>query len=129
MLSTYSYGITSVFKMAVNSYILFYIYKINVPEAYKRVQSIDACNGGQDLKTDQEINDTAMIDKFNLTEREVEILRLAYSGLTNPEIGDKLSISKHTAKRHMHNIFNKMDVSTRLEMVHIVNETSRKNVK
>ncbi|MCQ4637479.1 helix-turn-helix transcriptional regulator [Anaerovorax odorimutans] len=58
----------------------------------------------------------------SLTEREREVLELAYEGLTNPEIADQLIISKYTVKRHMHNIFEKLDISTRMELVHLVNQ-------
>ena len=57
-----------------------------------------------------------------LTEREREVLELAYEGLTNPEIAEELIISKYTVKRHMHNIFEKLDISTRMELVHLVNQ-------
>lgn len=56
-----------------------------------------------------------------LTQREREVLELAYSGMTNPEIAQELIISKYTVKRHMHNIFEKLDISTRMELVHLIN--------
>ncbi|MCI8646306.1 MAG: LuxR family transcriptional regulator [Firmicutes bacterium] len=57
----------------------------------------------------------------SLTQREREVLELAYQGMTNPEIADQLIISKYTVKRHMHNIFEKLDISTRMELVHLIN--------
>lgn len=56
----------------------------------------------------------------SLTQREREVLEFAYKGMTNPEIADQLIISKYTVKRHMHNIFEKLDISTRMELVHLV---------
>lgn len=123
VLSTYSYGLTSIFMMAVNSYILLFIYKTNVPAIYEKTFADALNNEDQELKIPLEIDHKIIAEEFGLTERELEILKFAYLGLTNPEIGDELSISKHTVKRHMHNIFKKMNVSTRLEMVHIVNGT------
>ncbi|MGN0704896.1 MAG: helix-turn-helix transcriptional regulator [Lentihominibacter sp.] len=58
----------------------------------------------------------------NLTHREREVMELAYEGLTNPEIAEELVISKYTVKHHMHNIFEKLDISTRMELVHLVNQ-------
>lgn len=55
-----------------------------------------------------------------LTQRERDVLALAYVGKTNPEIAEELYISKYTVKRHMHSIFEKLDVSTRIELVHLV---------
>jgi DNA-binding CsgD family transcriptional regulator len=48
-----------------------------------------------------------------LTAREHEVLRLLASGLTNKAIAAQLSLSEKTVDRHVSNIFNKLDVSTR----------------
>jgi DNA-binding CsgD family transcriptional regulator len=48
-----------------------------------------------------------------LTEREVEVLKLVASGLTNRAIAGKLFISEKTVARHLSNIFTKLDLSTR----------------
>jgi DNA-binding NarL/FixJ family response regulator len=52
-----------------------------------------------------------------LTERELEVLRLAARGHTNRAIGHKLGISDRTVQGHLANIFGKMGVSTRTEAV------------
>jgi DNA-binding NarL/FixJ family response regulator len=49
----------------------------------------------------------------NLTGREVEVLRLVASGMTNRGIAGKLKISEKTVARHVSNIFVKLDVSSR----------------
>ena len=48
-----------------------------------------------------------------LSDREVEVLRLAARGLSNQQIADRLSISKQTAGHHIRHIYDKIDVSTR----------------
>lgn len=50
-----------------------------------------------------------------LSEREVEVLRLAASGLTNQQIADELVISLNTVIRHVSNIFDKTGVANRAE--------------
>lgn len=50
-----------------------------------------------------------------LTKRELEILRLMYSGKSNPEIAEQLVVSRHTVVRHISNIFVKLEVSNRTE--------------
>ena len=48
-----------------------------------------------------------------LTERQVEVLRLVSSGLSNRDIGDRLGISPRTAEHHVQDIYVKIGVSTR----------------
>jgi two-component system nitrate/nitrite response regulator NarL len=55
-------------------------------------------------------------DKPLLSEREREIVQLVAQGYRNREIGEKLFISEQTVKNHLHNIFDKLGVSDRLEL-------------
>jgi DNA-binding NarL/FixJ family response regulator len=48
-----------------------------------------------------------------LTARELEVLRLVSTGLTNRGIGAKLALSEKTVARHLANIFAKLGISTR----------------
>jgi len=48
-----------------------------------------------------------------LTDRELEVLRLVASGMTNRSIAGKLHISEKTVARHLSNIFMKLDLSSR----------------
>lgn len=121
ILTTYSYGFTGFFIFVINFYVLLYTYRSNYPSIHQKAYPMDKTNHLQELDKNHLVDIALEKLDFKLTERELEVIKLAYDGLTNPEIGDKLSISKHTAKRHMHNIFNKMGVSTRLEMVHRIN--------
>ncbi len=52
-----------------------------------------------------------------LTERELEVLKLAAKGLTNREIARDLSLSVRTVQAHLSTIFSKMQVSSRTEAV------------
>jgi DNA-binding CsgD family transcriptional regulator len=52
-------------------------------------------------------------DAAGLTARELEVLRLVAAGRTNREIASALTISEHTAARHLQNIFAKLHVSSR----------------
>ena len=55
-------------------------------------------------------------DKPLLSNREKEIVQLLAQGYRNKEIGEKLIISEQTVKNHLHNIFDKLGVSDRLEL-------------
>jgi ATP/maltotriose-dependent transcriptional regulator MalT len=48
-----------------------------------------------------------------LTERELQVLKLVASGLTNRGIAGKLHISEKTVARHLSNIFTKLDLYSR----------------
>lgn len=50
-----------------------------------------------------------------LTSRELEILNLVVQGMTNDQIGVALGISAKTVGNHLHTIFRKMDVESRVE--------------
>ena len=54
---------------------------------------------------------------FGLTSRERQVIALIGAGYTNKDLARKLDISEHTAKHHLTNIFNKLGVSNRLELV------------
>ena len=53
---------------------------------------------------------------YNLTERELQIISLVTLGEGNRAIGNTLSISEETVKRHLANIFDKVGKSTRVEL-------------
>ncbi|MFZ2174408.1 MAG: response regulator transcription factor [Rhodococcus sp. (in: high G+C Gram-positive bacteria)] len=53
-----------------------------------------------------------------LTERELDVLRLLATGLSNAKIGERLFISATTVKFHVSNIMRKLSVSRRAEAVY-----------
>jgi two-component system nitrate/nitrite response regulator NarL len=55
-------------------------------------------------------------EKPVLSDREMEIVQLVAQGFGNREIGEKLFISEQTVKNHVHNIFDKLGLSARLEL-------------
>jgi len=52
-----------------------------------------------------------------MTERELEILRLAAMGLRNKEIAERLFLSQRTIEGHLSHVFNKLGVSSRTEAI------------
>jgi DNA-binding NarL/FixJ family response regulator len=59
-----------------------------------------------------------------LTNREIEIVRLVATGLRNKQIADQLSITEGTVKIHLHTIFEKLGVSSRVELSNYARERS-----
>jgi len=59
-----------------------------------------------------------------LTNRELEIVRLVATGLRNKQIADQLSITEGTVKIHLHTIFEKLGVSSRVELSNYARERS-----
>jgi DNA-binding NarL/FixJ family response regulator len=55
-------------------------------------------------------------DRSPLSHREREIVALVAQGYKNKEMAEKMFISEQTVKNHLHNIFDKLGVSDRLEL-------------
>lgn len=53
-----------------------------------------------------------------LTDREIEVLRLAARGFTARDIGEKLFISPKTTDHHIQHVYTKIAVSTRAAAAH-----------
>jgi DNA-binding NarL/FixJ family response regulator len=73
-----------------------------------------ALNDARDLSSLIEVSPPA---DHSLSSREMEVLNLAASGLTNKEIAFRLGISDRTVQFHMNSIFNKTGTNSRTEAV------------
>ena len=56
------------------------------------------------------------LDSSPLSEREKQVVELISQGFKNKEIAERMFISEQTVKNHLHNIFDKLGVSDRLEL-------------
>ena len=59
---------------------------------------------------------TSSLDSSPLSEREKQVVELISQGFKNKEIAERMFISEQTVKNHLHNIFDKLGVSDRLEL-------------
>ncbi len=60
--------------------------------------------------------------KYDISPREVDIIREICNGLSNKEIADRLFISLQTVKDHTHRIYIKSNVRSRVQLINLVKE-------
>jgi predicted ATPase/DNA-binding CsgD family transcriptional regulator len=64
----------------------------------------------------------------SLTPTEIEVARLASSGISNPEMASRLLMSRSTVKMHLSSIYFKLHVANRTELARVVAERSAETV-
>lgn len=84
--------------------IIVILYLLNFKFEFKYTKEAKNVNGNQDK-----------ILLENLSNTEITILKLLAEGKTNKDISNSLSISVHTVKKHVSNIFKKLNLSSRSE--------------
>lgn len=111
-------------KAGADSYILK---ETRAEKIYETI--IDTLNGGSvmspsiALKTLQLLKSATYsipkkeIEKITLSERETEILEQLSKGITNKRIAENLIISPFTVKRHIENIYQKLQSHNRIELL------------
>ncbi len=72
-------------------------------------------------------NHSAIIDSVKMTKRERQVIELISEGYTNKEIAQELHLSTYTVKSHVHNILEKLALSTRVQIAKYVHDSSKKD--
>jgi len=72
----------------------------------------------QDLKSKRTA--AVLYQRYNLSNREVEIVKLVCNGNNNKEIGEMLFISPNTVKKHMSSILNKLHTENRVQLINFL---------
>ena len=70
-------------------------------------------------KQEEEKEKDDVYERFNISNREKEIVQMVLKGLSNNEICEKIFISLNTIKNHLKNIFKKTGVKNRIELVRL----------
>jgi ligand-binding sensor domain-containing protein/DNA-binding CsgD family transcriptional regulator len=86
-------------------------------KAWKKVRSVP-------LTLEENVDE--VIGAAGLTAREQEILRLVLQGSGNKDIANKLFISPSTVRNHISNIYQKLGVNNRLELISLIGRGARK---
>ncbi|GGJ61175.1 DNA-binding CsgD family transcriptional regulator [Anoxybacillus voinovskiensis] len=77
---------------------------------------------GEQMTVSEVAEEQQMLLK-HLTKRELEVLKLLVQGYSNREIAENLFISIHTVKNHITNIFQKLGVSDRSQLIAMIYKT------
>ncbi len=68
-------------------------------------------------------NPSTLIDSVRMTKREKQIIELISEGNTNKEIAQELHLSTYTVKSHVHNILEKLALSTRVQIAKYLHDS------
>jgi len=84
-----------------------------INQAYRSILS----KTEEDSHTQSKIKSLESDNRYRLTSREIDIIRLLVTGKPYKLIGDNLHISDKTVAKHISNIFSKVGVSNKLELI------------
>jgi DNA-binding CsgD family transcriptional regulator len=68
------------------------------------------------VATGEQVRKRTADKRYDLTAQERQIAQLAGSGLSNPEIGTRLFISRHTVEYHLAKVFSKVGITSRKQL-------------
>lgn len=104
------YALSAIVLVVVSSFVLTQVDLVRIVEAREGVQDKqgieDACR--------------SMAERFGLSARETEVMVYLANGRTVPYIQDKLTISQSTVKTHVRNIYRKMGVKGKQELLDVI---------
>ena len=94
---------------------ILFIVRIYFRDYYMTDQEIDTLKDKN--KSHKRSN---IFDKYNLSDRERDVLIYVLKGYSNKKIADILFISLSTVKSHIHNAFKKTGADSRYELIHLI---------
>ena len=81
---------------------------------------ISASRSRELLTTGERVRKRTVETRDELTPQEAQIARLASEGLSNPDIGARLSISQHTVAYHLRKVFSKLGITSRNQLERVL---------
>jgi DNA-binding NarL/FixJ family response regulator len=91
------------------------IYQLEPSIAGKLIGALAASPSSRISSPASAVSPAAIAQQYDLTEREVEVLRLIAQGATNREIAEELVISEGTVKNHISNILSRLGLRDRTQ--------------
>jgi len=109
--------INKAIKIGVKGYIL----KDNIDSLIQSIQTVMVGNMVLDSEVIKDIKISDQIKKsiedFDITERELEIIKLLAEGMNNKEISQTLYLSEGTVRNYISNLLDKLDLRDRSQIV------------
>ena len=113
---------TIIFWLIISGATLAYVYRTQFREAFGEKEA--KARELVEVKGRLEDRIEAVCEQYGLTPRERELTELIYAGKSNKEIAESLFLSESTVKTHIYNIFRKLDVKNRVEVICVINGES-----
>ena len=117
----YPYRLDPAFLLyiAINLFTLIYLIKgIHKSQGLStRIRKQEQIQKKDEKKDISELGGSNPLDAYGISARENEVIQLIQSGMSNSQISEELCISIYTVKRHVNNIFHKVGVSSRAELL------------
>jgi DNA-binding NarL/FixJ family response regulator len=127
MLSTYNdeHLIEKAKTLGANGYLLKTTSKEELLETIRLVDSGQSCFPYRQPKSENFFTDhDHFLKQFNLTKREVEILKMIREENTNQQIADKLFLSIYTVETHRKNIMQKLNLKSPVSLHKFISENN-----
>lgn len=121
--SLFPYGLLSLpaFYMLWNLLSIYFgvrYFKDNIDEFYNLESQKD--------EVEVEDKQEQFFEKFNITNREKEIILLLMKGYSYNQLAEELVISLTTVKTHIHNIYRKAEVKNKIQLINLINDPETK---
>jgi DNA-binding CsgD family transcriptional regulator len=106
---------------------IFLYFSLNLPSlVYLRHHLMRSPPEPASIPLMQDTDLEGFYEKFGLSNREREIVRLMLTGKSNKEIAEELFVSTHTIKNHVYNIYQKLRVTNRLHFIRTIQNNLQK---
>lgn len=119
------FNATAFFLLYTNLITLIYLYFNEFSAAFLKSETKpqeDSTEQVPEMVFNTDLVTTSIAAEHNLTPREKEVMEFVFKGFNNAEIADELFISQNTVKHHVYNLFKKLNVNNRVELMCLLQE-------